>query len=360
MPKEKKMKSYTIEEDFVQFTKDSLKMITEKLDMITTDLREIKLKIEVSENERIDLGTIQRNTSLIENFIHKFDQIQNNQQCRLVAMTSTNSTTETNVNTEPVNVAPENSPDEITALSEKQRHIQFWNQNLKFRRIAFWNMMKNAEKAKLYNTWLSSGPTILPRKFQIPSIKGEPENQRVRRERLALEQFKTEIDLLQMRSKYNEDKYHSLDEKVLSFLKTKMSSSVFNILTRMWNDECICEEQKSIQRWLKSETWFQKYETQFQQENRGKNPFMKQEKFQAERDNNRPTGSFENATKPSLKHKSYNTNMYQIPRTYNKFQGRPQIPYHERPYKQSREQRGNINKPKNSFLGYGPRQNQIR
>ena len=150
MPKEKMMKSYTIEEDFVQFTKDSLKMITEKLDMITTDLREIKLKIEVSENERIDLGTIQRNTSLIENFIHKFDQIQNNQQCRLVAMTSTNSTTETNVNTEPVNVAPENSPDEITALSEKQRHIQFWNQNLKFRRIAFWNMMKNAEKAKLY------------------------------------------------------------------------------------------------------------------------------------------------------------------------------------------------------------------
>ena len=122
MPKEKKMQSYTIEEDFVQFTKDSLKMITEKLDMITTDLREIKLKIEVSENERIDLGTIQRNTSLIENFIHKFDQIQNNQQCRLVVMTttSTDSTTESNVNMEPVNVAPENSPDEITALSEKQ------------------------------------------------------------------------------------------------------------------------------------------------------------------------------------------------------------------------------------------------
>ena len=89
-------------------------MITEKLDMITTDLREIKLNIEVSANERIDLGTIQRNKSLIENFIHKFDQIQNNQQCRLDAMrtTSTNSTTESNEkNTEPVNVAPENSPD---------------------------------------------------------------------------------------------------------------------------------------------------------------------------------------------------------------------------------------------------------
>ena len=101
-------------------------------------------------------------------------------------------------------------------------------------------MMKNAEKAKLYNTWLNSGPTILPRKFQIPFIKREPENQRARRERLALEQLKTEIDLLQMRSNYNEDnedKYHSLDENVLSFLKTKMSRSVFNILTRIWNDE---------------------------------------------------------------------------------------------------------------------------
>ena len=76
-------------------------MITEKLDMITTDLKlEIKLKMEVSENERIELGIIQRNTSFIENFIQKFDQIQNNQQCKLITMTttstSTNSTTDSN------------------------------------------------------------------------------------------------------------------------------------------------------------------------------------------------------------------------------------------------------------------------
>ena len=87
---------------------------------------------------------------------------------------------------------------------------------------------------------------------------------------------------------------------------------------------------------------------------------MKLEKFQAERENNLPTGSFEKATKPSLKPKSRNKNIYHIPSIYNKFQGRPQIPYHKRPYKQSREQQRNINKPKNSFLGYGPRQNQIR
>lgn len=58
--------------------------------MITTDLKlEIKLKMEVSENERIELGKIKRNTSFIENFIQKFDQMQNNQQCKLITMTTT-------------------------------------------------------------------------------------------------------------------------------------------------------------------------------------------------------------------------------------------------------------------------------
>lgn len=78
-----------------------------------------------------------------------------------------------------------------------------------------------------------------------------------------------------MRAKYNEDKYQSIDNKVNSFLKNKTSVSTSNILTRMWKDECLYEEQKSIQRWEKSETWLLKYETQLKHEYEGKNPFMK-------------------------------------------------------------------------------------
>lgn len=87
------------------------------------------------------------------------------------------------------------------------------------------------------------------------------ENQRVRRERLVLEEFKAKIDLLQMRAKYNEDKYQFIDKKVSKFLINKMSVSTSNILTRMWKDECFYEEQRSIQRLKKSETWLLKYDT---------------------------------------------------------------------------------------------------
>lgn len=68
-------------------------------------------------------------------------------------------------------------------------------------------MMKTEEKVKIYNNWLNSGPKAIPRKLQIPIIRGKPENHRVRRERLVFEEFKAEIDLLQMQAKYNEDKY---------------------------------------------------------------------------------------------------------------------------------------------------------
>ena len=61
------------------------------------------------------------------------------------------------------------------------------------------------------------------RKQQIPEIRAEPENQRVRWERLVLENFKTECDLLQIREKHNEDKYDSNDIDLMfkHFLKIK-------------------------------------------------------------------------------------------------------------------------------------------
>lgn len=40
-----------------------------------------------------------------------------------------------------------------------------------------------------------------------------------------------------------------------TFLKNKMLVLTSNIPIRMWKDECIYKEQRSIQRWKKSETW---------------------------------------------------------------------------------------------------------
>lgn len=187
--------------------------------------------------------------------------------------------------------------------------------------------------------------------MQIPTIRGEPENQRVRRERLVLEEFRAEIDLLEMRAKYNEDKYQSIDNKVNSFLKNKTSVSTSNILTRMWKDECLYEEQKSIQRWEKSETWLLKYETQFKHEYEGKNPFMKAGDAQSKNKSNPESRNYQATPDFIQNYSSY-------PRT-NRNQTRQSIPFHKPPFRQNRKQRRNYTTPRNSFLGHGPRQNQI-
>jgi hypothetical protein len=46
---------------------------------------------------------------------------------------------------------------------------------------------------------------------------------------------------------------------------------------KKWNEECAREEEKSIERWGKSDTWFKKYETKFKEEHKSKNPFLNQE-----------------------------------------------------------------------------------
>lgn len=160
--------------------------------------------------------------------MQNFKHFNHAQHCKQFTMTTPSTREDINSDSDTVSTetTSEQDPDEINALSEKQGHLQFWNQQLKFKRIEFWNMIKNAAKAKIYNTWLNSGPKTLPRKLQIPTIREESKNQRVRRERLAMEEFKAELDLLQVWAKFNADKYQSNDNKVNSFFKNKTSGEL--------------------------------------------------------------------------------------------------------------------------------------
>lgn len=119
----------------------------------------------------------------------------------------------------------------------------------------------------------------------------------------------------------------------------------------MWKDECLYEEQKSIQRWEKSETWLLKYETQFKHEYEGKNPFMKAGDAQSKNKSNPESRNYQATPDFIQNYRSY-------PRT-NRNQTRQSIPFHKPPFRQNRKQRRNYTTPRNSFLGHGPRQNQI-
>lgn len=256
----------------------------------------------------------------------------------------------------------------------KDKNIQFWNQKLKLRRIAFWNMVKNAEKSKIYQSWLMSGPTVIPRKLQIPEIRGEPENQRVRREKLVLEKFKTEIDLLQMRGKYNEDKFQSIDHEVYLHFQKNLQPDILERIIKLWNDDCIKEETNSIERWTKSEKWLLAFERKFKEEFSGKNPFFKKttDDFPRKKhwNDQKATTSSRNSSENYPNRINFNDGQNRNSKdqnrpTINTFKGfgnsysrRPRIPFHERPHRYVSHQ-SKFPIAKSSFLEFGPRQHQI-
>ena len=83
---------------------------------------------------------------------------------------------------------------------------QDWNLKLIQRRFAFWNFIKNKNKAEVYRTWIQSNPVIIPRKFQMKQINNENHNHRKIRERLVMENYHAEIELLTLRAVSNEEK----------------------------------------------------------------------------------------------------------------------------------------------------------
>lgn len=91
--------------------------------------------------------------------------------------------------------------------------------------------------------------------------------------------------------------------------------------------------------------------TQFKHVHEGKNPFMKAGDPQSKNKSN-PESRNHQATTDSI------TNYSSNPST-NRNQTRPSIPFHQPPFRQNRKQRRNYTTPRNSFLGHGPRQNQI-
>ena len=372
MPKVKTKNNSNEEEDFRLFTKETLMKITQKLDDISEELHGIKCIIQVSDQNQENLAKISSDTEFIREVVQNLEP------------TSTQNSEETHVkdvtNNEAVNEPLFN---ESAAMRARQQNIQQWNLYSKNRRIAFWNMVKNAEKANVYQSWLQSDNPTIPRKFQMPEIAGEPENQRMRREKLAREKFLAEIDLLAMRGKYNEEKYKAIDDEVSSFFVDKVDHNTHEDIMKLWRDECLQEEEKSLERWLKTEKWMKGYEVFFKKENRERNPYIKVFKGNDQRNLDFNGGNkgrhfsgsssrdqetqwvrneYSNRKNRNVQreHVKPNTNSnynYRMSNNHMSESGsrRPWIPYHERPYRVHRNGLDNrVNsKSQNSFLEYG-------
>ena len=150
-----------------------------------------------------------------------------------------------------------------------------WNQKIFNRRIAFWNFIKNKNKAEVYKCWIKSNPLVIPRKFQIKPIINEEESHRKIRERLTMEKFNAEIEMLTLRAISNEQRVNSIDAEMAKEIKNKAENNSETELIKLWKENCITEETKSLQRWEKSLKWFEKYAMEFSTQTKNQNPFIK-------------------------------------------------------------------------------------
>ena len=88
---------------------------------------------------------------------------------------------------------------EEEALRIKSRMSNMWDNNLKARRLAYLQSYRNKNIANKYAEWQELDQVIVPQWLQMKYIPNEPENLTKRREKQVLDNFKTEVEILNLR-----------------------------------------------------------------------------------------------------------------------------------------------------------------
>jgi hypothetical protein len=137
----------------------------------------------------------------------------------------------------------------------KKKYIYTGYRTLNFRKQLFWKQINNANDAEQYEKWLGEDNPILPRKFRITEINGEPEDQKNIRANMAVERVKGEIQLLRMRSEKSQEKVMNIDEQMIQGLQRKANGKILEILEKRWKSDCEKEEKRSQERYRIKKIW---------------------------------------------------------------------------------------------------------
>ena len=242
---------------------------------ILKELKEINVKLSILTGKVVELHCLAKETNEEkERKIQSTEVSQDLDKLCKVLECALSQKQELNIETKPES---NDGNSRRSSYLTKSRLSQIWNRNFTMRKFAFWNMLKNSNKADIYEKWITSTPIILPRKLQVKCIPDEPEQQRRLREKMSLDKFRMEIELLRLRAETNEQKYKSIDEQMQEEISKKAEGTLYDSTIKLWNEECQNEEMTSLQRWEKSDEWFSNYETEFKIEYNTENPFMKKE-----------------------------------------------------------------------------------
>ena len=167
--------------------------------------------------------------------------------------------------------------------------IQTWNIKLQKRAAEYWQMVRNENTAKTYDTWKNNSPVIIPRKLQMKQINGEPLTQTQLRESQVMFNFQSEIELMKLRAESHEERYKKIDKEMEDLLEKKLSGQRMEVTKKLWKEECVKEEIRSRERWENSNVkWTEKYEAEFLKFFASQNPFIYDENFLPPKIRNKP------------------------------------------------------------------------
>lgn len=89
-----------------------------------------------------------------------------------------------------------------------------WKTKLNDRKSNFWNFLRFQNTAVIYETWLGQELPVMPKKFQVKTIKGEHADDVQLRKENAIRNFEVEIMLLKNKSKRCEEQFYSVDREM--------------------------------------------------------------------------------------------------------------------------------------------------
>ena len=165
---------------------------------------------------------------------------------------------------------------ETEAEKLKQNILQTWNHHLFKRRDEYWKSLRNKRKAEQYKSWKEQHPIILPQKYQMRAIRDEPELQRKRRERQVVDNFQSDIEIIQLIAESHEARYKAIDDEMETFINGKFTGNKRLTMKKLWDKDVAYQETISEKRWDSTTGKFNpKYEAKFKEMYESKNPFIK-------------------------------------------------------------------------------------
>ena len=90
---------------------------------------------------------------------------------------------------------------------------------------------------------------ILPQFLQMKEITNEPETQRKRREKQVLDNFATEIALLDLRGESQEENYQQIDAKMAEEIDKRTLGQLQKNVKKLWQQDCDRNADISKRRW---------------------------------------------------------------------------------------------------------------